>query len=60
LEKAESVLFVKNILKECGEEKEFTNEAFIEFFTKWDENNDGKISKAEMKNFIKHMLEEGV
>jgi Ca2+-binding EF-hand superfamily protein len=44
--------FVLAYLTQLGEENRLPEKQFDSMFTKFDGNNDGQISKAEMKEFI--------
>jgi Ca2+-binding EF-hand superfamily protein len=55
LDKEETRRFLKRIFDMVGLKRNFDNDEFDDFFRSIDLTNDGKISKAEMKNFFNKM-----
>ena len=55
LDKEETRRFLKRIFEMVGLKRNFDNDEFNDFFRSVDLTNDGKISKAEMKNFFSKM-----
>lgn len=55
LDKAECQLFVKDSLREMGQEDTLTEEAFEEAFAEYDVDKTGKISRGEMAAYLKKL-----
>lgn len=55
LDKEETRRFLQRTFDMVGLKRNFDNDEFDDFFRSIDLTNDGKISKAEMKNFFNKM-----
>ena len=52
LDKADVERWIREILREAGEEQHFNDDDFQKTFNEFDENKDGTVSREEMHNFI--------